>query len=247
MKTRETPSYINNIFRVLEVILSAPLPVTKKELSAQLELPDYMVRRILIELVNLSYIEMLPNRSFTGALDSIRLSQNAIKNFKIPRLIEPVLKERLKNQNVDAKFGCIYKNNIIYVYDSTNPLPIYEKQTEICQSCMATVILAYTTTLDEATEIFTKSLENTQLSTSSKDQAITKFKYDYQFAKDYGYLENRTRLSWTIAFPVKEENHQYALELSANDVNDDLINNMILEGSFLATKLSIKLKHTKKL
>ena len=247
METRETPTYLNNIFRVLEVILSTPLPVTKRQLATQLDLPEHMVRRILIELVNLKYVEKFPNKTFTGALNSVRLSQNTIKNFKIPRLIEPILKDRLKNQNVNAKFGCIYNGEIIYVYDSTNPMPIYEKQTEICQSCMATVILAHTSTLDEATEIFSKSLDNTDITISLKDQAITKFKYEYQFAKDYGYLEKRTRLDWTIAFPVKEENHQYALELSANNVDDDLINNMILEGSFLATKLSIKLKHTNKL
>jgi DNA-binding IclR family transcriptional regulator len=247
VENRQTPSYINNIFRVLEVILSTPLPITQREIATQLELPEYIVRRILIELVNLKYIEKLPNRTFTGALDSIRLSQNAIANFKIPKLIEPILKDRLKNQNVDAKFGCIYRNNIIYVYDSANPVPIYEKQIEICQSCMATVILAHTVSLDEAIKIFSDSLNNTDTSDALKDQQLTKFKYDYQFAKDYGYLEKRTRSLWTIAFPVKEGNHLYALELSANNVDDQFIDNMILEGSLLATKLSIKLKPSKKL
>ena len=227
---------LDKSFRILERIADARMPVTLKELAADLELNASTVSRITSDLIERNLIRKAGYHSFVPSAGLIRLGQAAL-DTPFLRSVSELLKERVTELGVNGVFAGIDAGHLVTLCaregggGERNVSPLWN-------SPLAAAILAELRDREAAERFFNGSVA-TGSAPQDAERARERFRQWYRTVSERGYVVvHEPRREWSVNFPVAAGTDVYGLCLYGNGAESRNIDRMQFECSRLASRLS---------
>jgi len=229
---------LGKTLKVLEVIASSPEPRTLKSISAELEMTTGTLSRIIADLCEYGLVEKFGYHQVRPSLGMIRLGQDAMTNFSLPRIVPPLIRSHAESVEAHGSFAGIHNWKLVYLYNSSEKnsdhslgLPYWEP---VLRSRLAAVILG---TLHDDENL--KSLMKKHLPPESKSVDERFFLDNCRQVRQNGYIAHREfGRGWSVNFPVWCNAHVYGVSLFGQDAEHCNLERMIFETSLLASRLA---------
>ena len=232
---------LGKTLKVLEVIASSPEPRTLKSISSELEMTTGTLSRIIADLCEYGLIEKFGYHQVRPSLGMIRLGQDAMTNFSLPRIVPPLIRSHAESAEANGSFAGVHNWKLVYLYNSGEKksegslgLPYWEP---VLRSRLAAVILGTQHGEEELKQLMQRNL------TAKADAAHTDlFLGNCRQVRQNGYIAHREfGRGWSVNFPVWCNAHVYGVSLFGQDAEHCNLERMIFETSLLASRLTTAL------
>ena len=229
---------LGKTLNVLEVIASSPEPRTLKSISAELGMTTGTLSRIIADLCEYGLVEKFGYHRVRPSLGMIRLGQDAMTNFSLPRIVPPLIRSHAESAEAHGSFAGVHNWKLVYLYNSGEKklepslgLPYWEP---VLRSRLAAAILG--TQYDEA---MLKQLMAQHFASESELEHADFFLKNCRQVRQNGYIAYREfGRGWSVNFPVWCNAHVYGVALFGQDAEHCNLERMIFETSLLASRLT---------
>jgi DNA-binding IclR family transcriptional regulator len=228
---------IGKTLQILEIIAASPEPRSLKSISVESGVTSGTLSRIVADLCEYGLIEKFGYHQVRPSIGMIRLGQDAMTNFSLPRIVPPLLRAHAESVEAKGAFAGVHHGKLVYLYNSGGRaaggplgLPYWEP---LLRSRLAAVILGTRYSDDEL-----NALISSQFSADS-DAHINFFLDNCHSVRKNGYLAYRELgRGWSVNFPVSCNGQVYGVSLFGQDADQCNLERMIFETSLLASRLT---------
>ena len=229
---------LGKTLQVLEVIASSPEPRSLKSISEELNIAAGTLSRIVADLCEYGLIEKFGYHKVRPSLGMIRLGQDAVTNFSLPRIVPPLIRSHAESVEAHGSFAGVHNWKLVYLYNSSEKksepalgLPYWEP---VLRSRLAAVILGAQYAEDELKQLMHQRF------TAETDLAHADYFLDNcRQMRQNGYIAHREfGRGWSVNFPVRCNGHVYGVALFGQDAEHCNLERMIFETSLLASRLT---------
>ena len=232
---------LGKTLQVLEVIASSPEPRSLKSIAAELGVTSGTLSRIVADLCEYGLIEKFGYHQVRPSLGMIRLGQDAMTNFSLPRIVPPLIRSHAEAAEANGAFAGVHHWKLVYLYNSggrgensargTLGLPYWEP---VLRSRLAAAILG---TLHDTAAL--ESLLQRQFTTPAELEHADFFLKNCRQVRQNGYIAFREfGRGWSVNFPVRCNAQVYGVSLFGQDAEHCNLERMIFETSLLASRLT---------
>ena len=231
---------IGKTFEVLETIASSAEPRSLKSISAELGIAAGTLSRIVADLCECGLVEKFGYHKVRPSLGMIRLGQDAMTNFSLPRIVPPLIRSHAEAVESQGAFAGVHHWKLVYLYSSVahggnsgGPLglPYWEP---LLRSRLAAAVLGTQYREDELELIIRERFVGENLRVH---EAF--FLENCRMVRKNGYLAHRELgRGWSVNFPVRCNTNIYAVSLFGQDAEHCNLERMIFETSLLASRLT---------
>ncbi len=232
---------LDKTLQVLEVIASSPEPRSLKSISSGLGLSPGTLSRIVADLCEYGLIEKFGYHQVRPSLGMIRLGQDAMTNFSLPRIVPPLIRSHAEAAEANGSFAGMHNWKLVYLYNSGGRggqsseqllgLPYWEP---VLRSRLAAVILGA-----QHDEVELKELLKQRFFLESDSPQVDFFMENCRQVRQNGYVAHREfGRGWSVNFPVWCNAHVYGVSLFGQDAEHCNLERMIFETSLLASRLT---------
>ena len=232
---------LGKTLQVLEVIASSPEPRSLKSIAVELGVTSGTLSRIVADLCEYGLIEKFGYHQVRPSLGMIRLGQDAMTNFSLPRIVPPLIRSHAEAAEANGSFAGVHHWKLVYLYNSgergekasggTLGLPYWEP---VLRSRLAAAILG--TQHDTAA---LGSLLHRQFTTPAELAHAEFFLENCRQVRQNGYIAYREfGRGWSVNFPVRCNAQVYGVSLFGQDAEHCNLERMIFETSLLASRLT---------
>ena len=230
---------LDKTLQILEVIASSPEPRPLKSISAELGVSPGTLSRIVADLCEYGLVEKFGYHQVRPSLGMIRLGQDAMTNFSLPRIVPPLIRSHAQAVEAHGSFAGVHNWKLVYLYNSGNRgekrpehhslgLPFWEP---ILQSRLAAAILGTQHTESELEHLLPKQF--------AADRNAAFFMDNCRQVRQNGYIAYRSLgRGWSVNFPVWCNERAYGVSLFGQDAEHCNLERMIFETSLLASRLT---------
>ena len=232
---------LEKTLQVLEAIAASPEQRSLKSISSELGVTSGTLSRIVADLCEYGLIEKFGYHQVRPSLGMIRLGQDAMTNFSLPRIVPPLIRSHAAAVEANGSFAGVHNWKLVYLYNSSGSsdktparslgLPFWEP---ILRSRLAAAILG---TRHDECEL---QLLLSQHFTSNNELAWADFFLENcRQVRKNGYIAYRELgRGWSVNFPVWCNAHAYGVSLFGQDAENCNLERMIFETSLLASRLT---------
>ena len=230
---------IGKTLEVLEVIAASAEPRSLKSISAKLNISAGTLSRIIADLCEYGLIEKFGYHKVRPSLGMIRLGQDAMTNFSLPRIVPPLIRSHAEAVESQGAFAGVHHWKLVYLYSSAahggNPggtlgLPYWEP---LWRSRLAAAVLGTQYEEHELLPLFRERFAD--LAPAQE----TFFHENCRMVRKNGYIAYRELgRGWSVNFPVWCNTNVYAVALFGQDAEHCNLERMIFETSLLASRLT---------
>lgn len=233
---------LGKALQVMEVIASSPEPRHLKSIAAETGISSGTLSRIVTDLCEYGLIEKFGYHQVRPSLGMIRLGQDAMTNFSLPRIVPPLIRAHAETAESDGAFAGLHRWKLVYLYNSSargrggaSPsealgLPYWEP---VMRSRMAAAIVG-TQYNDEKIDLLL-----TQHFPSESQDAKAFFIANCRLVRSNGFIANRDLgRGWSVCFPIRCNASIYCVSLFGQDAEHCNLDRMIFETSLLASRLT---------
>lgn len=233
---------LDKTLQVLELIASSPEPRSLKSISSDLKLAPGTLSRIVADLCEYGLIEKFGYHQVRPSLGMIRLGQDAMTNFSLPRIVPPLIRSHAETAEANGSFAGMHNWKLVYLYNSSGGrgaqnseqvlgLPYWEP---VLRSRLAAVILG-----TQHEEALLKELLQRRFPLGSESHHVDFFLENCRQVRQNGYIAHREfGRGWSVNFPVWCNAHVYGVSLFGQDAEHCNLERMIFETSLLASRLT---------
>ena len=231
---------IGKTFEVLETIASSAEPRSLKSISAELGIAAGTLSRIVADLCEYGLIEKFGYHKVRPSLGMIRLGQDAVTNFSLPRIVPPLIRSHAESVESQGAFAGVHHWKLVYLYSSVahggnsgGPLglPYWEP---LLRSRLAAAVLGTQYREDELEPMIRERFSGETL---RGQEAF--FLDNCRMVRKNGYIAHRELgRGWSVNFPVRCNANVYAVALFGQDAEHCNLERMIFETSLLASRLT---------
>lgn len=232
---------LDKTLQVLEVIASSPEPRSLKSISSDLGLAPGTLSRIVSDLCEYGLIEKFGYHQVRPSLGMIRLGQDAMTNFSLPRIVPPLIRSHAETAEASGSFAGMHNWKLVYLYNSAGRgvqnseqplgLPYWEP---VLRSRLAAAILG---TQHEEADL--KELLKRRFCFKNASPNTDFFLENCRQVRQNGYIAHREfGRGWSVNFPVWCNAHVYGVSLFGQDAEHCNLERMIFETSLLASRLT---------
>lgn len=231
---------IGKTLEVLETIASSAEPRSLKSISAELNIAAGTLSRIVADLCEYGLIEKFGYHKVRPSLGMIRLGQDAVTNFSLPRIVPPLIRSHAESVESQGAFAGVHHWKLVYLYSSAvrvgnagEPLglPYWEP---LLRSRLAAAVLGTRYAESELEPLIREHFANE----TSRGQDVFFLENCRQVRKN-GYIAHRELgRGWSVNFPVRCNASVYAVSLFGQDAEHCNLERMIFETSLLASRLT---------
>ena len=232
---------LGKTLQVLELIASSPEPRSLKSIAAELGVTSGTLSRIVADLCEYGLIEKFGYHQVRPSLGMIRLGQDAMTNFSLPRIVPPLIRSHAEAAEAHGAFAGVHHWKLVYLYNSGGRgeknsggalgLPYWEP---VLRSRLAAAILGAS---HDSTTM--ESLLHRQFTTPAELAHADFFLENCRQVRQNGYIAYREfGRGWSVNFPVRCNAHVYGVSLFGQDAEHCNLERMIFETSLLASRLT---------
>ena len=231
------------VFQVLEIIASSPEPLPIKKISEYTDLSPSTLSRIISDLCEYGMIEKFGYHQVRPALGMIRIGQDALTNFSLPRIVTPLLRSHAGAVEAEGAFAGVHHFKVVHIFNTQRAggaanLPYWEP---LLRSRLAAVVLG--TEYDEPT---LEKLLLEQFSAKANGGDIAFFLSNCRAVRETGYIAHREfGRGWSVNFPVSCNHRNYGVALFGKNAENCNLDRMIFETSRLASRLTAALDESR--
>lgn len=228
---------IGKTLQILEIIAASPEPRSLKSISAESGVASGTLSRIVADLCEYGLIEKFGYHQVRPSIGMIRLGQDAMTNFSLPRIVPPLLRAQAEAVEAKGAFAGVHHGKLVYLYNSGGRtsggplgLPYWEP---LLRSRLAAVIMGLRYTEEELQYLIHERF-------ARDSQAHIDFFLDNcRSVRKNGYLAYREfGRGWSVSFPVHCNRQIYGVSLFGQDAEQCNLERMIFETSLLASRLT---------
>jgi len=237
---------LGKTLQVLELIVSSPEPSPLKDIAAALHIAPGTLSRIVSDLCEYGLIEKFGYHRVRPSLGMIRLGQDAMTNFSLPRTVPPLIRAHAESLKVSGAFAGVHHFKLVYLYNSSVKnagagfSPYWEP---LLRSRLAAVVLGGTFEIAELRELLLANLPEA----NGGEANLTFFLNNCMSFKKHGYIAHREfGRGWSVNFPVKCNAATYGVALFGQDAEHCNLDRMVFETSLLASRLTSALDERSK-
>ena len=232
---------LGKTLQVLEVIAASPEPRSLKSISSELGVTPGTLSRIVADLCEYGLIEKFGYHQVRPSLGMIRLGQDAMTNFSLPRIVPPLIRSHAAAAEAHGSFAGVHNWKLVYLYNSGGSgektperslgLPYWEP---ILRSRLAAAILGTRHREDEL-----KLLLDQHFTSKNELAWADFFLENCRQVRQNGYIAYREfGRGWSVNFPVWCNANAYGVSLFGQDAENCNLERMIFETSLLASRLT---------
>ena len=232
------------VFQVLELVASSPEPLPIKKIAERTDLSAATLSRIISDLCEYGMIEKFGYYQVRPSLGMIRLGQDALTNFSLPRIVTPLLRSHAEAVEADGAFAGIHQFKVVHIFNTQRAggaanIPYWEP---LLRSRMAAAILG--SRYDDAE--LDDMLRTRFAAEDPTGRDIVLFIANCRAVRKNGYIAHREfGRGWSVSFPVPCNRRDYAVSLFGKNAENCNLDRMIFETSRLAARLSTALDESK--
>ena len=230
---------IGKTLQVLELVSSSPEPSPLKKVARELGMAQGTLSRIVSDLCEYGLIEKFGYHHVRPSLGMIRLGQDAMTNFSLPRIVPPLIRSQAEALEAYGAFAGVHRMKLVYLYNSAAAantaagalgLPYWEP---LLRSRLAAAILGAYCSEDEL------EMRIDTLKASANEADLELFSARCRQVRENGYIAHREQgRGWSVNFPVSCNSRTYGVSLFGQDTERCNLDRMIFETSLLASRLT---------
>lgn len=228
---------IGKTLQILEIIAGSPEPRSLKSISVESGVASGTLSRIVADLCEYGLVEKFGYHHVRPSIGMIRLGQDAMTNFSLPRIVPPLLRAQAEAVEAKGAFAGVHHGKLVYLYNSGGRtaggplgLPYWEP---VLRSRLAAVIMGLRHNDEEL-----KSIINERFAADRSDH-IEFFLDNCRSVRKNGYLAYREfGRGWSVNFPVHCNGLIYGVSLYGQNAEQCNLERMIFETSLLASRLT---------
>ena len=229
-------------FQVLELIASSPEPLPLKKIAADTAIAPATLSRIVSDLCEYGMIEKFGYHQVRPSLGMIRLGQDALTNFSLPRIVTPLLRSHAEAVEADGAFAGVHQFKVVHIFNTQRGGGNFPYWEPLLRSRLAAVIFG--TDYDE-TEL--EMLLRKRFPTSPTAGDMDFFLSNCRAVRKTGYLAHREfGRGWSVTFPVSCNHRNYGVSIFGKNAENCNLDRMIFETSRLASRLSTALDESRR-
>lgn len=236
---------LEKVFAVLDVIASSGGPVSLKSIAAQSGHNASTLSRILSDLVEMGYVRKEGYRDFALDLGLIPLGQEALANFPLPRIANPLIKEATDRLEVSGALLGMHRERLVYLYrtgQSDDAETLAKPFHYALHKSHSGMVLLASFPEKEAVDLLKGSLlEDSFGKTVPTSQLKGMIKTLMKIRSDgYHYVSDKD--GWNVTFPIKDGDRTFCVSLHGKGEPPQNAEAMTLECSLLARKIEEAIK-----
>ena len=231
------------LFQVLEMVASSPEPLSIRKIAKEAAISSATLSRIISDLCEYGMIEKFGYHQVRPSLGMIRIGQDALTNFSLPRIVTPLLRSHAAAVEADGAFAGIHQLKVVHIFNTQRAggaanLPYWEP---LLRSRLAAVVLGVE--YDDA--VLEKRLRE-RFPAPGNDRDIDFFLSNCRTVRDNGYIAHREfGRGWSVNFPVPCNRRNYGVALFGKNAENCNLDRMIFETSRLASRLTTALDESR--
>ena len=228
-------------FQVLELIASSPEPLSIKKIAADTAMAPATLSRIVSDLCEYGMIEKFGYHQVRPSLGMIRLGQDALTNFSLPRIVTPLLRSHTEAVEADGAFAGVHQFKVVHIFNTQRAggsLPYWEP---LLRSRLAAVVIGV-----EYDESAAEKLLKARFSPEQHARDIEFFLSNCRAVRENGYIAHREfGRGWSVTFPVSCNFRNYGVSIFGKNAENCNLDRMIFETSRLASRLASALDESR--
>ena len=229
-------------FQVLELIASSPEPLPLKKLAADTAMAPATLSRIISDLCEYGMIEKFGYHQVRPSLGMIRLGQDALTNFSLPRIVTPLLRSHTEAVEADGAFAGVHQFKVVHIFNTQRAGGNFPYWEPLLRSRLAAVILGV-----EYDESGVEKLLKTRFSPEQNARDIEFFLSNCRAVRENGYIAHREfGRGWSVTFPVPCNFRNYGVSIFGKNAENCNLDRMIFETSRLASRLATALDESRR-
>ena len=229
-------------FQVLELIASSPEPLSLKKISGDTAIAPATLSRIISDLCEYGMIEKFGYHQVRPSLGMIRLGQDALTNFSLPRIVTPLLRSHAEALEADGAFAGVHQFKVVHIFNTQRAggnSPYWEP---LLRSRLAAVIFGVDYTASEV-----ERLLNGRFPADKHARDIEFFISNCRAVRKNGYIADREfGRGWSVTFPVPCNFRNYGVSIFGKNADNCNLDRMIFETSRLASRLASALDESRR-
>lgn len=225
---------LEKTFRVLEQAAAAEQPLSLKQLGESTGIPQSTLSRIASDLVEAGLLARSGPRRFEPASGLIQLGQNALYNFPLARVANPLIRSRAEALGVNGALAGMQNGQLVYLYrsDLYGPDQINGMPCRVPPGCsyIALAILVMEADAEMGTERF---LQQESCRLSREEASILAHS-----VAEHGYLHRvESDGCWNICFPIEYRHCFYGISLHGRKGQGGNPDRLLFETALLTSKI----------
>ena len=230
-------------FQVLELIASSPEPLPLKKIAEATALAPATLSRIISDLCEYGMVEKFGYHQVRPSLGMIRLGQDALTNFSLPRIVTPLLRSHTEAVEADGAFAGVHQFKVVHIFNTQQRaggnLPYWEP---LLRSRLAAVVIGV-----EYDESEVETLIKNRFPIEQNARDIEFFLSNCRAVRETGYIAHREfGRGWSVTFPVPCNHRSYGVSIFGKNAENCNLDRMIFETSRLASRLAAALDESRR-
>ena len=228
-------------FQVLELIASSPEPLSIKKIAADTAMAPATLSRIISDLCEYGMIEKFGYHQVRPSLGMIRLGQDALTNFSLPRIVTPLLRSHAEAVDADGAFAGIHQFKVVHIFNTQRAGAASPYWEPLLRSRLAAVILGV-----EYDEESVEKMLRSRFSPERNARDLEFFFSNCRAVRETGYIAHREfGRGWSVTFPVLCNHRHYGVSIFGKNAENCNLDRMIFETSRLASRLASALDESR--
>lgn len=229
-------------FQVLELIASSPEPLPLKKIAEDTAMAPSTLSRIISDLCEYGMVEKFGYHQVRPSLGMIRLGQDALTNFSLPRIVTPLLRSHTEAVEADGAFAGVHQFKVVHIFNTQRAGGNFPYWESLLRSRLAAVILGV-----EYDESGVEKLLKARFSSEQNARDIEFFLSNCRAVRENGYIAHREfGRGWSVTFPVACNNRNYGVSIFGKNAENCNLDRMIFETSRLASRLTNALDESRR-
>ena len=229
-------------FQVLELIASSPEPLSIKKIAADTAMAPATLSRIISDLCEYGMVEKFGYHQVRPSLGMIRLGQDALTNFSLPRIVTPLLRSHTESVEADGAFAGVHQFKVVHIFNTQRAGGNFPYWEPLLRSRLAAAILGV-----EYDEFGMEKMLKARFSPEQNARDIEFFLSNCRAVRENGYIAHREfGRGWSVTFPVPCNHRNYGVSIFGKNAENCNLDRMIFETSRLASRLATALDESRR-
>ncbi len=230
-------------FQVLELIASSPEPLALKRIAADTALAPATLSRIISDLCEYGMIEKFGYHQVRPSLGMIRLGQDALTNFSLPRIVTPLLRSHAEAVEADGAFAGVHQFKVVHVFNTQRAGGNFPYWEPLLRSRLAAVILGLEYDESAVEKLIAERFSDPPANAGDAEFFLS----NCRSVRKHGYIAHREfGRGWSVTFPVACNHRNYGVSIFGKNAENCNLDRMVFETSRLASRLATALDESRR-